>query len=412
MRFLVAALLLLLAAPAAPALAMEDNGGFAPVAASAAPATKSAPPRDADREPSDRAPSGRALVVPELDVTRQVTGLDHAWDVQEIGDRRLLVTERSVPRLTVWQGGEKRRVDFPASSVWVSGETGLMSLAVAPDFASTGRFYTCQGGTTSAGRHDVRVVAWRFDDAPPAATPVEDVLTGLPARTGRHGGCRLLILRDGSMVVGTGDATVGSNPRNLRSLGGKTLRLDPTTGAPWPSNPYIGSDRLRQRYVHTFGHRNVQGLGQRADGTVWSVEQGTHRDDEVNKLRRGGDYGWNPVPGYDERVPMTDHRLPGRQRAARWRSGAPTLATSDGTWVYGAQWGELDGTFAVAALKAQRVVFMRFDRAGTLRWTRTPAALRGFGRLRSITQATDGDLLVTTDNGNGTDAVLRVRPRP
>ena len=286
--------------------------------------------------------------------------------------------------------------------MWVSGETGLMSLEVDPDFATTGRFYTCQGAPTAGGGHDVRVVAWRYDDAAHTATRVRDLLTGLPSRTGRHGGCRLLVLRDGSMVVGTGDAAVGTNPRDLRSLGGKTLRLDPATGAPWPGNPFAGAANRNKRYVQTYGHRNVQGLGQRRDGSVWSVEQGTYRDDEVNRLRPGGDYGYHPVPGYNEKVPMTNPRLPGPQRAARWRSGDPTMAVSGGSWVYGEQWGALDGTFAVAALKAQRVVFLRFDAAGRLQSASTPAALRQFGRLRSITQAADGDLLVTTDNGNGT----------
>ena len=45
---------------------------------------------------------------------------------------------------------------------------------------------------------------------------------------------------------------------------------------------------------------------------------------------KGRDYGWNPVPGYNEQVPMTDQSLPGKQIRARWRSGNPTLATSGG----------------------------------------------------------------------------------
>jgi glucose/arabinose dehydrogenase len=404
MRILVAAVLLSLAAPAAPALA-GSSGGAPPSLQRSSPLT----PLVASAGLG--AARAAAPTVPPLDVRRQVTGLDHPWDVQQIGGGRLLITERSRPRLDVWEAGTTTTVDFPEDSVWVSGETGLMSLEVDPDVAATGRFYTCQGTTTATGGHEVRVIAWRYDDATHAASRVQDVLTGLPARAGRHGGCRLLILRDGSMVVGTGDAAVGTNPRNLRSLGGKTLRLDPATGAPWRGNPFIGAANRNKRYVHTYGHRNVQGLGQRRDGSVWSVEQGTDRDDEVNRLSPGGDYGYHPVPGYNESVPMTDPSLPGPQRAARWRSGRPTLATSGGSWVYGAQWGALDGTFAVAALKAQRVVFMKFDVAGRLRWTRAPQALRQFGRLRSITLADDGDLLVTTDNGGGADAVLRVTPR-
>ena len=175
-----------------------------------------------------------------------------------------------------------------------------MSLAVDPRFAYNHRFYTCQGGNTSAGGHDVRVMAWQFRTRPVRAVLVRRLLVGIPATSGTHGGCRLLIARNGSLIVGTGDATVGTNPRDLTSLGGKTLRLNRFSGAPWPNNPDVDSTNRNRRYVMTFGHRNVQGLAQRADGTLWSAEHGPDRDDEVNRLRVGGDYGWHPVPGYNE----------------------------------------------------------------------------------------------------------------
>ena len=181
------------------------------------------------------------------------------------------------------------------------------------------------------------------------------------------------------------------------------------TGAPMPDNPFVDATTAR-RLVWTYGHRNVQGLAQRADGTLWSVEHGSFRDDEVNLLAPGGDYGWNPVPGYDESVPMTDHGLPGEQRDAAWSSGEPTIATSGATWVRGSQWGRLDGTLAVAALKGSAVLFLRFDAGGGLVSVTRPPRLQRFGRLRSITSARDGDLLVTTANGSR-DRVLRVSPR-
>src|SRR5690606_17771367 len=138
-------------------------------------------------------------------------------------------------------------------------------------------------------------------------------------------------------VVGTGDAAIASTPQNLRSFGGKTLRLNRITGAPWPTNPWPKAASKVRRYILSYGHRNVQGLAQRADGSLWSIEQGTYRDDEVNRLVRGGNFGWRPGPGYDESPPMTNHALPGTQYNARWRSGDPTLATSGGTFVTGRQ---------------------------------------------------------------------------
>ncbi|WP_309648929.1 PQQ-dependent sugar dehydrogenase [Nocardioides sp.] len=395
MRSLTLGVLLALVSAAAPAGALTSSSG--PVAATAAPTAVVA------QEPTRAG-------VPRLVVTKRVTGLSNPWDVKPIGAGRLLITERDTARLFVAGKGGKRRVAFPSDSVWVAGETGLMSLEVDPGFSKNRRFYTCSGGFLAGGGHDVRINAWTLNKALTRATLVKKLLGGLPTTTGRHGGCRLLIARNGALVVGTGDAAVGTNPRDLTSLGGKTLRLDRRTGAPWPANPYISADNRRQRYVHTYGHRNVQGLAQRRDGTLWSVEHGSYRDDEVNRLVDGGDYGWNPVPGYDESVPMTDQSLPGKQYGAAWRSGDPTLATSGASFVYGTKWGALDGALAVAALKATRVLFLTFDARGKLVRKDVPKILERFGRLRSVTLAPNGDLLVTTDTDSGGGAVLRVRP--
>ena len=97
---------------------------------------------------------------------------------------------------------------------------------------------------------------------------------------------------------------------------------------------------------------------------MWSAEHGPDRDDEINRLSSGGDYGWNPVPGYNESVPMTDQSLPGTQIEARWSSGFPTLATSGHRLGARGQWGAYQGTLAVAALKGSRLMFMRFDTSG------------------------------------------------
>lgn len=352
-------------------------------------------------------PPDRTAALPALRVTRQVRNLSIPWDVQRLPGRRLLISERDTHRLLVWRHGHRHAVRFPAH-VWVSGETGLMGLAVDPRFRSNRRVYTCFGGFTPTG-HDVRVVAWRMNRAFTAVRRVKVLLRGIPATSGRHGGCRLLITRAGGLLIGTGDAATGTNPQNLDSLGGKVLRINRFTGKPSRHNPWASSSKPR-RYVLNYGHRNVQGLAQRADGTLWSVEHGPDRDDEINLLVAGGNYGWNPVPGYNEGVPMTDQSLPGTQIEARWSSGFPTIATSGATWVRGSQWGSYDGTLAVAALKGSALEFFRFDAAGHLIWQTEPVALTHNGRLRSVTRAGNGDLLVTTSNGSG-DAVLRVSPR-
>lgn len=368
----------------------------------------------AEQEAAGRTPVGRdapARDVPALRVQVVASGLDHPWEVQQLPSGYLLVTQRARRTLTLVNPATraKRNLVFPSGKVWARGETGLLGLAVDPSFSSNRRIYTCSGWHTASG-HDIRVIAWTLDAGLTRATFRRTLKAGLPSNSiGRHGGCRLLVARSGALLVGTGDAARGTNPQNLSSPGGKVLRLDRFSGRPWPTNRWIRGTGNR-RYVLSYGHRNVQGLAQRSDGTLWSVEHGTDRDDEVNLLRSGGNFGWHPVPGYNESVPMTDPRLPGTQYAARWRSGYPTIAPSGAAFVQGSAWGDLRGTLAVAVLKDRRLMFVRFDSAGRFRWTRSPAELRTRGRLRDVTAARDGSLLVTTDNGDGRDVVLRVRP--
>jgi glucose/arabinose dehydrogenase len=366
----------------------------------------------ADHRGGDQTAAAERATVPKLRVRRLVTGLDHPWDVRPIGHGRLLYTQRDRATVSLWTGTASRTIeDFPRGSVWVSGETGLMGLEVDPGFADNHRFYTCQGGTRAGGGHDVRIMRWTLDGDLRRVTASKLLLGRLPATSGRHGGCRLLAAAPGRLYVGTGDAATGTNPESTKSLGGKTLCLDPRDGSPCGSNPFVGASNRNKRYVHTYGHRNVQGLDQRRDGTLWSIEQGTYRDDEVNRLHKGGDYGYNPVPGYNEEVPMTDKSLPGKQWAAVWRSGNPTIATSGGGFVYGKGWGRYNGSLAVAALKGERVVFLRLSKAGRLLGVRAPAALRKFGRIRTVVDGPGSVAYVTTDNGNGHDVILAVHAR-
>jgi aldose sugar dehydrogenase len=286
-----------------------------------------------------------------------------------------------------------------------------MSLAVDPDFARTRRIWTCEGWRSQGG-HDIRVSMWRLSDSLRRARLVRHVVTGLPTTSGRHGGCRLLLdAGSTALYVGTGDAADPANPRNLTSLGGKVLRVHRRSGRPMEDNPFVDAVDPRQRLIWTYGHRNVQGLAQRpSDGAVVSIEHGSYRDDEVNALAPGADFGWNPGPGYDESVPMTDQSLPGKQTEAIWSSGNPPIATSGAAWVVGRAWGGYDGALAVAALGGERMLFLRFDDTLTLQGSSTPKALRRHGRLRSVTRLPDGDLLVTTSNGSN-DKVLRVSSR-
>jgi glucose/arabinose dehydrogenase len=337
---------------------------------------------------------------PALDVEVLADGLDHAWDVVQAPDGTLLVDERPGGFTAVLPDGAVQEVDADFGDLFAQGETGLMGLALDPDFADNRRLYSCQG-VTGGGGASISVIAWSVTDDWSRATRTDDPLIGaIPVneRSGRHGGCRLRFAPDGALLVGTGDNALGTNPQDPASLAGKVLRADPDTG---------------DVAVWTLGHRNVQGLAVRpGTGQVFSVEHGPDRDDEVNLLREGANYGWNPVGSgdYDEGVPMTDLSIEGAVPAV-WSSGVPTLAVSGATFLDGPQWGDYDGLLLVGLLKDQGVLALRLDPQGALvEQFRLPELDGSQGRIRSVQQGVDGALYVTTDNGNGADRLLRVSP--
>ena len=342
---------------------------------------------------------------PALEVSVVADGLDHAWDVAQTPDGTLLVDERPGGFTAVLPDGAVREVRADFGDLYAQGETGLMGLTVDPDFAENRRFYSCQGvvadGRTSLPA-SIAVIAWTAAPDWSSATRVADpLLGGIPAnaRSGRHGGCRLRFDPEGMLLVGTGDNAVGTNAQDPGTFAGKVLRIDPMTG---------------RGGIWTLGHRNVQGLAVRpGTGQVFSVEHGPDRDDEVNLLREGANYGWDPAGegGYDESVPMTDPDIPGAVPAV-WSSGQPTLATSGATFLDGPQWGGFDGLLVIGLLKETGVLALRLDDDGRLQEQfRLPELEDAYGRIRSVLQGTDGDLYVTTDNG-GDDKVLKVTPRP
>ena len=215
-------------------------------------------------------------------------------------------------------------MSFPASTVWASGETGLMSLAVDPRYELEPSLLHLPG-RPDLGRRARREGAGlaaehggdRGDPGPAPCSP------GFPPPRGRHGGCRLLIASNGSLMVGTGDAATGTNPQDLTSLGGKTLRLNRTTGAPWPTT------RSSRPATPTRATCSPTGTATSRDWRSGPTEHCGRSSTEPTATTRstcsagGGDYGWNPVPGYNESMPMTDHSLHGTQTERAVELGIP-----------------------------------------------------------------------------------------
>ena len=204
-------------------------------------------------------------------------GLEAPWGLAFLPDGNALVSERDSGRvLRVGPGTEATGVGT-APGVVAGGEGGLLGIAVSPEFDRDQLVYaylTAQG--------DNRIVRFRLGGG-----QVEVLLDGIP-KAGIHNGGRIAFGPDGMLYAGTGDAAQRGNAQDPGSLGGKILRLRPDGSIP-ADNPDPGSP------VWTLGHRNVQGLAWDGQGRMFATEFGQNRVDEINRIEKGGNYGWPEV---------------------------------------------------------------------------------------------------------------------
>ena len=220
--------------------------------------------------------------------------LDTPWELRFLPGGDLLVTERRGTLLRLSRGagdgspfGVAERHEIPG--VREAGEGGLMGMALHPGFPDTPWIYLCHTHDGTDGLTN-RVVRFAYRDGVLSDRRV--MLDGIPGAS-IHDGCRLEFGPDGSLFVTTGDAGDAEDAQEREWLAGKILRLTDDGEAP-EDNPFDST-------VWTLGHRNPQGLAFDDRGRLWSVEHGPSGfrsgRDELNRIRKGANYGWPHITG-------------------------------------------------------------------------------------------------------------------
>jgi glucose/arabinose dehydrogenase len=226
--------------------------------------------------------------------------------------RRIFVVEQD-GTIRVVRGG--RRLSRPfldlRAKVTSGGEQGLLSMAFAPDYARTRRFYvnyTDRGGMQS-------VVEYRRSKASRdrALTTGARLVLRYDGVESNHNGGLLLFGPDRLLYIGTGDGGGANdqhgargNAQDLGSLLGKILRIDPRPSGAAPygvpsSNPFVGRSGARGE-IYSYGLRNPWRFSfDRATGDLVIGDVGQGAIEEVDFAPRGtasgANYGWRPFEG-------------------------------------------------------------------------------------------------------------------
>lgn len=206
---------------------------------------------------------------------------------------RLFVVERQGTVLLLQNGELKTFADI-RSVVSGGGERGLLSIALAPDFDSSGRFFLDYTGTKEPGEIHVAEMIANGDSAP--LSSLRDVIEPIPhPEDTNHYGGQLQFGPEGALFISTGDGGGSNdehhNAQNEESELGKVLRVVPAPGV--VSKPEIWSLGLRNPFRFSFD---------RLTGDLWIADVGQSEREEVDfaaapGLGQHANYGWNCMEG-------------------------------------------------------------------------------------------------------------------
>ncbi|MFN2532703.1 MAG: PQQ-dependent sugar dehydrogenase [Pyrinomonadaceae bacterium] len=341
----------------------------------------------------------------KFSVQTVVSGLQVPWSIVWGPDGRMLFTERP-GRVRVFENG-KLRPDplFTVPDVEPSGESGLMSIALHPQFASNHLLYLSYAYAGDGKR--VRVV--RYRETPQGFTDLKVIIENVPAAQ-FHAGCRIRFGPDGKLYVTTGDATERALAQRLDSLAGKTLRLNDDGSVP-SDNPFVGQENVRPE-IWSYGHRNAQGLDwQPTSNLMFQTEHGPSGfdgpggGDEVNIVERGKNYGWPLIHHKESRAGLESPLL----------EYTPACAPASGAFYRGSAFPQFKGNFFFGCLRGERLIRVVLD--GRKVVTQEDLLSGKYGRIRDVAEGPDGLLYISTSNRDGRgspanddDRILRLVP--
>jgi aldose sugar dehydrogenase len=331
-------------------------------------------------------------------------GLEVPWSIVWAPDGRMIFTERPGRVRVVEKGTLNPKPLFVVPDVEESGESGLMSVVLHPQFSSNHFIYLSYAYT--GGGVKVRVV--RYREAPEGFVDRKVIIEDLPAAQ-FHAGCRIRFGPDGKLYVTTGDATQRALAQKLDSLAGKTLRLNDDGTVP-QDNPFVSQQNARPE-IWSLGHRNAQGMDwQPGSNLMFQTEHGPSGfdgpggGDEVNILEKGKNYGW-PTIHHTQTAPGLESPL---------LEYTPACAPASGAFYRASVFPQFKGNFFFGCLRGERLIRVTLDGR---RVVSQEDLIKNYGRIRDVAEGPDGYLYFSTSNRDGRgkpveddDRILRLVP--
>lgn len=325
-----------------------------------------------------------------------VSGLSSAWGLAFLPNDELLVTDRNGDIYRVDKAHQKTKVTG-GPIVLAEGQGGLLDVALHPDFASNGLVYFSYSAVKNEGDQKLSTTAvMRTKLAGTTLTDQKVIFEALPySKTRHHYGSRMAFDKKGYLFVSVGErGNEKENPQSKTNDLGKIHRIYDDGRIP-EDNPFV-KDKSTKASIYSYGHRNPQGLIiSPTTGDILEHEHGPRGGDELNLIKKGGNYGW-PVICYGinyDGKPITNLTAKEgmEQPLTYW---LPSIAPSGITFVTGSKYPGWSGNLMIGSLRFQYLNRCIMD--GN-KITKQENILKNIGRLRNIKQGPDGYLYVSVE---------------
>lgn len=323
-----------------------------------------------------------------VEVAPMVEGLDTPWAFALLPEGGVLITERD-GRLVLYDAVGRASVIAGTPRVADRGQGGLLDITLARDFATSRTLFLTYAKPQQGGAGTALARA-RLDEGTARLQDVQELFAMKPgSKGGRHFGSRVVEARDGTLFVTIGDRGDRPSAQDRSVHNGSIVRVT-RDGAVPADNPFVGVSGVLPE-IWSYGHRNPQGAGLDANGTLWTAEHGAKGGDEVNRVRKGANYGW-PVISYG--VHYSGGRIgegtakPGMEQPAHYWD--PSIAPS-GLMIYdGNMFPDWRGDMFVGSLKFDMISRLEISGDTALEVERLQSPQTG--RVRDIQQAPDGSI--------------------
>jgi glucose/arabinose dehydrogenase len=179
------------------------------------------------------------------------------------------------------------------------GERGMLGIALHPEYPDEPFVYVYATRTDDG---QLRNQILRYEDRGGQGVDPTVIFSSPASSSPYHNGGRIAFGPDGMLyaIVGDGHDAANAQDRSDNDRG-KILRIDPDGDVP-ATNPF--GDR-----IWAFGIRNSFGFAFDPEtGALWETENGPACNDEINRIRRGGNYGWGPSAGCSGASPGNTNR--------------------------------------------------------------------------------------------------------